>query len=409
MSEGLYLSQEQWARLKHWLNKPVAAVERGGVSQDGGGKTYAWVRVSETDTTYPGSFSLAFDSGFPTGDYVEGYLSNYNPVSQVWEDSDVLALLGTPNGEPLVLNTRYFASLEGYDPTMDVPVFMLDVGEFRQPFFGTLTTESGGNWNLQPLKLSGGSYVSDGPTMTGYPAVPLTIDGTNLCNPVAGLNVICIPSDFTGDLTFLPIGFAALNECGLISVDSTTAQKLGNGSKETVGGDVGGVPSGHWSPKGYIGGTSSTDGWAQTGGVLDLGIYSAALDTPSATDITSLSMIPLGATEYQSEISKSYFQLRFENESGQYNARHLCFQMSLYPYAQYTIPFSCGYYYHTVGMTTESRTFVRASAVYGGISGFVPAFEVDTGAGIARGWTGTFTTGDARTATVTGGIITNVA
>ena len=95
-------------------------------------------------------------------------------------------------------------------------------------FFARLTTSSGGNWNFYKLKLSSGSYTDDGAEVTGYNAVPLTIDGTNLCNPVAGLRVWMIPSQQAGKYEFLPIGMADGTHPGLISL---TTQTMGDGDK----------------------------------------------------------------------------------------------------------------------------------------------------------------------------------
>ena len=93
-------------------------------------------------------------------------------------------------------------------------------------FFARLTTSSGGNWNFYKLKLSSGSYTDDGAEVTGYNAVPLTIDGTNLCNPVAGLRVWMIPSQQSGKYEFLPIGMATATSAtsGLPGLMSETTQ-----------------------------------------------------------------------------------------------------------------------------------------------------------------------------------------
>lgn len=95
-------------------------------------------------------------------------------------------------------------------------------------FFARLTDSSGGAWDFVKLKLSAGSYVDDGIETTGYPAVPLTIDGSVLCNPVADLRVWMIPSQQAGKYEFLPIGMADGTHPGLISL---TTQTMGDGDK----------------------------------------------------------------------------------------------------------------------------------------------------------------------------------
>lgn len=71
-------------------------------------------------------------------------------------------------------------------------------------FFARLTTSSGGNWNFYKLKLSAGSYTDDGAEVTGYNAVPLTIDGAGVPTPVSGMRVWMIPSKQSGKYEFLP-------------------------------------------------------------------------------------------------------------------------------------------------------------------------------------------------------------
>ena len=95
-------------------------------------------------------------------------------------------------------------------------------------FFARLTTSSSGNWNFYKLKLSSGAYTDDGSEVTGYNAVPLTIDGTNLCNPVAGLRVWMIPSQQSGKYEFLPLGYASDDTPGLVSLSNQT---MGDGQK----------------------------------------------------------------------------------------------------------------------------------------------------------------------------------
>lgn len=95
-------------------------------------------------------------------------------------------------------------------------------------FFARLTDTSGGAWDFVRLKLSAGAYVDDGIETTGYPAVPLTIDGSYLCNPVADLRVWMIPSQQAGKYEFLPIGYASGTGPGLISL---TSQTMGDGPK----------------------------------------------------------------------------------------------------------------------------------------------------------------------------------
>lgn len=90
-------------------------------------------------------------------------------------------------------------------------------------FFARLTTASSGKWKWYALTLdSGGAFVDDGSESASFNATPLKLDGTNLCNPVAGLRVWMLASKQSGLYEFLPTGYAASGLPGVVSITSQT-------------------------------------------------------------------------------------------------------------------------------------------------------------------------------------------
>jgi len=86
-----------------------------------------------------------------------------------------------------------------------------------------ITTASSGKWKYYKLTLdSSGNEVDDGAESAGFTATPLTIDGTNLCNPVGGMRVWMWASKQTGKQEFIPIGYASLTLPGLVSIGAQT-------------------------------------------------------------------------------------------------------------------------------------------------------------------------------------------
>lgn len=75
-------------------------------------------------------------------------------------------------------------------------------------WFARLTTSSGGNWKYYVVGWTGSAWADVGSESAGFTAVPLKIDGTNLCNPLAGLRVWMIDSATAGYQEFMPIGYA---------------------------------------------------------------------------------------------------------------------------------------------------------------------------------------------------------
>jgi hypothetical protein len=87
-------------------------------------------------------------------------------------------------------------------------------------FHARLTTSSGGLWKWVRLKSTAGVWSDDGAESATYSASPLAIDGTNLCNPVAGLRVLMIRG--RTQLEFIPFGYAASTFPGLVSNTAQT-------------------------------------------------------------------------------------------------------------------------------------------------------------------------------------------
>lgn len=100
----------------------------------------------------------------------------------------------------------------------------------RFGFFARLTTSSdnGGAWSVPRWKWhavkSGSTGVpqDDGGESATFNAIPHTIDGTNRCNPAAGLRVWMWESKESGFYEFLPIGYASVTDPGLVSIAAQT-------------------------------------------------------------------------------------------------------------------------------------------------------------------------------------------
>lgn len=109
-------------------------------------------------------------------------------------------------------------------------------------FFARLTTASGGLWKYYKLTLDGsGGFVDDGSESAGFTASPLKIDGTSLCNPVAGLRVWMVESKAAGRQEFLPFGYADNAGAGYFPGLVSTANQRWKGQKtvdNVVGSDT---------------------------------------------------------------------------------------------------------------------------------------------------------------------------
>ena len=100
-------------------------------------------------------------------------------------------------------------------------------------WFARLTTSNGKWWKwVQVAPNASGNYQDVGVESTAFNAIPCTIDGTSLANPVANLRVRMWTSTtaFSGgtQYEFLPIGMTDSTHPGLVSLAD---QVMGNGSK----------------------------------------------------------------------------------------------------------------------------------------------------------------------------------
>lgn len=94
----------------------------------------------------------------------------------------------------------------------------------RLPCEAILDSESSGKWKWQAVTLdSSGNATTYGTVSATYNATPIKIDGTNLCNPVAGLRVTMYAArEQPGKFHFTPLGYAASGLPGLVSKDAQT-------------------------------------------------------------------------------------------------------------------------------------------------------------------------------------------
>lgn len=208
----------------------------------------------------PGMVVVAVDVGGGSG--VQGFFARlttsgtnattsttgWNFVKLIYEDDggwgwhdDGVVTTGYP-AFPLTIDGVSYAVAPEYDlrvwmvpsrETAGIYEFLPLGGGGTTGWFARLTTSSGGKWNYYKLTLNAsGVWEDDGAESSGYTAVPLTIDGTNFCNPVAGLRVWMIDSLEDGYQEFLPIGYASASFPGLVSI---TTQQF-SGEKEFLDG-----------------------------------------------------------------------------------------------------------------------------------------------------------------------------
>lgn len=123
-----------------------------------------------------------------------------------------------------VVRAQPDGAVERFHPLSGLPLPWPPVGT-SGGWHARITTASGGKWKYYPLTLdSSGNEVDDGAESAGFTATPLTIDGTNLCNPVAGDRVWMWPSKQSGKQEFIPLGYATGSFPGLISITDQTKQ-----------------------------------------------------------------------------------------------------------------------------------------------------------------------------------------
>jgi hypothetical protein len=123
--------------------------------------------------------------------------------------------------------------------------------QYPTGFFARLTTASSGLWKWYKQKWTGSAWADDGGESPAFNAAPSTLDGTNTCNPVAGLRVWMWPSVTAGYYEFLPTGYTNYLYPGMVSANATAPtdaysstppanllsgeQVLGSGPKATRG------------------------------------------------------------------------------------------------------------------------------------------------------------------------------